>query len=228
MKKTAIIILSVLTPLLFSCTVDTYDLPSETLTGELVCADGTPLISEQPNGFKIRLNEVVNGTISDLPQDFWGKADGTFNNTKIFKGTYVVQPIEGAFFEVDPVEVDINGTTKLTFEVTPYLTIAADITTSGPDLIARYRVTKAAGAGKITTARLLLSKWNPNVGMNRIDNEAVRDLSGTDDSRVISTTYTDTILDCLEAGVTYYARVAVLASNTSGRYNLSEVVKLEM
>ena len=67
MKKTAIIILSVLTPLLFSCTVDTYDLPSETLTGELVCADGTPLISEQPNGFKIRLNEVVN-VPSALPQ----------------------------------------------------------------------------------------------------------------------------------------------------------------
>lgn len=117
---------------------------------------------------------------------------------------------------------------ELTFEVTPFVTIAASITASGPDLIAKYRITKAPGAGNITTARLLLSKWNPNVGMNRTDYEAVRDLSKTDDETVTSTTYTDSIRDCLEAGVTYYARVAVLSSNVAGRYNLSEVVKIEM
>lgn len=227
MKKIAILI-SALIPLLCSCTVDTYDTPSETLTGKLVCPDGSPLITEQPNGFKIRLNEVVGGKVTNLPQDFWGRADGTFTNTKIFKGTYVVQPIEGAFFAVDPVEVDIDGTMELTFEVTPFVTIAASITASGPDLIAKYRITKAPGAGNITTARLQLFKWNPNVGMNRTDYEAVRDLSKTDDATVTSTTYTDSIRDCLEAGVTYYARVAVLSSNVAGRYNLSEVVKIEM
>lgn len=227
MKKIAILI-SVLIPLLCSCTVDTYDSPSETLTGKLICKDGSPLITEQPNGFKVRLNEVVNGKITNLPQDFWGRADGTFTNTKIFKGTYVVQPIEGAFFNVDPVEVDIDGTMELTFEVTPFLTIAASITTSGPDIIAKYRITKAPGAGNITTARLLVSKWNPNVGMNRVDYEAVRDLGKIDDSIVTSTTYTESIRDCLETGVTYYARVAVLSSNVAGRYNFSEVVKIEM
>ena len=83
MKKIAILI-SALIPLLCSCTVDTYDTPSETLTGKLVCPDGSPLITEQPNGFKIRLNEVVGGNVTNLPQDFWGRADGTFTNTKIF------------------------------------------------------------------------------------------------------------------------------------------------
>ena len=157
-----------------------------------------------------------------------GKADGTFNNSKIFKGIYIVQPVEGAFFEVDPVEVEISGTTTLTFEVTPFLKILADISTSGPDLIGRYRIHKSEGAGKIMTARLLVSKWNPNVGMNRIDFEAVRDFSQIDDKKVVSTTYMDTILNCLEPGVTYYVRVAALAANTSGRYNLSEVIKLEI
>lgn len=214
--------------LLVSCNVDTYDVPSETLTGKLVLEDGSPLITEQPNGFRIKLNEIVNGKITDLPQYFWGKADGTFNNSKIFKGEYLVQPVEGAFFEVDPVEISISGKTELTFEVTPYLTIMADITNSGPDIVARYRIRKAPGAGKIVAARVLVSKWNPNVGMNHLDYEVVRSLSDTDDSVVTSTTYTDKILDCLEAGVTYYARVAALSTNTSGRYNLSEVITIEM
>ena len=225
--KRIILYLSVIA-LLFSCTVDTYDIPSETLTGKLVLEDGSPLITEQPNGFRIKLNEIVDGKMTDLPQYFWGKADGTFNNTKIFKGEYVVQPVEGAFFEVDPVEVVISGKTELSFQVTPYLTIMADITNSGPDIVARYRIRKAPGAGKIATARLLVSKWNPNVGMNHIDYEAVRSLADTDDEVIVNTTYTDKILDCLEAGVTYYARIAALSTNTSGRYNLSEVIKLEM
>ncbi len=125
-------------------------------------------------------------------------------------------------------EVEISGGTELTFEVTPNLTINASITTSGPDVIAKYRLSKAPGAGKITTVRLLVSKWNPNVGMNHLDRETVRDLSMVKDETVVTTTYTDSVLDCLEPGVTYYARVAALASNTSGRYNFSEVVKIEM
>ena len=227
MKK-ILLILGSLIPMLYACSVDTYETPSETLKGNLVCPDGSQLITEQPNGFKIRLNEVVNGKVTNIPQDFWGKADGSFNNTKIFKGTYTVQPIEGAFFSVDPVEVDIAGTTTLTFQVTPFVTISSDIKTSGSDIIARYRIAKDPKAGKITTARLLISKWNPNVGMNRMDYEAVRDLSSIDDDVIVSKTYTDSVLDCLKSGVTYYVRVAVLSANTAGRYNLSEVVKIEM
>ena len=226
MKKILLYLSALL--LLVSCNVDTYDIPSETLTGKLVLEDGSPFITEQPNGFRVKLNEIVNGEITNLPQYFWGKADGTFNNSKIFKGDYIVQPIDGAFFEIDPVEVTISGKTELTFEVTPFLTIMADITNSGPDVVARYRIRKAPGAGKITTARLLVSKWNPNVGMNHMDYEAVRSLADIDDSVVTSTTYTDKILDCLEAGVTYYVRIAALSTNTSGRYNLSEVITIEM
>ena len=210
------------------CRVDTYDLPSATLTGKLVLSDGSPLVTEQPNGFRIKLNEIVDGKVSEQSQYFWGKADGTFNNTKIFSGDYRVQPVEGAFFPVDPVEVRISGTTELEFEVTPYLIIVADISAVGHDLVARYRVRKSNGAGKITTARLIVSKWNPNVGMNRTDAEKVTDLSEVDDALITSTTYTDMILDYLEDGVTYYARVAVLSANTSGRYNLSAVTKIEM
>lgn len=227
MKKTLFAI-CILAAAVSACKVDTYPLPSETLTGRVECADGSAFLTEQPNGFRIRLDEVVDGKITNFPQYFWGKPDGSFRNTKIFKGTYVVQPVEGAFLAVDPVEVEISGETELVFQVTPNLTVNASITTSGPDIIAKYRISKATGAGKITTARLLVSKWNPNVGMNHLDRETVRDLSGVKDETIVATTYTDSVLDCLEPGVTYYVRIAALASNTSGRYNFSEVVKIEM
>ena len=228
MRMRKIILLFGALALLSACQPDTYPLPSETLTGKLILEDGSPLLTEQPNGFRIKLNEIVGGKITDMPQYFWGKADGTFNNTRIFKGEYIVQPVEGAFFPVDPVEIVISGRTELTFEVTPFLNIMADVANSGADLVVRYRIRKAPGAGKITMARVLVSKWNPNVGMNRIDTEVTRDLSGTDDDTIGKTTYTDRILDFLEDGVTYYVRVAALSTNTSGRYNFSETVQLEM
>jgi len=213
--------------LVASCKVDTYSLPDARLHGALVCDDGTNLITEQPNGFKIRLYEIVNGKKSTIPQDFWGKADGTFNNSKIFKGNYIVQPIEGAFFDVDPVEIRIEGDVTLNFDVTPFCTITANITSNGSDIIAKYKITKDPAAGKIETARLLITKWNPNVGMNYVDKEVVRDLSSVTDETIQKTTYSETVLDYVEEGVTYYARVAVLCSNTSGRYNMSEVIKIE-
>lgn len=211
-----------------SCKPDTYALPDGWLHGKLLTPDGGTLITEQPGGFQIRLNEIVKGEVSVLPQDFWGKADGTFNNTKIFKGSYIVQPINGAFLPVDPVEIDIDGNTEVDFEVIPNCTIEADVTNSGRDLVARYRITKDPSAGKISKARVLVSKWNPNVGMNHIDWEVVRELDGIDDKTVQKTTYTDTILDLFEAGVTYYVRIAALCDNQSGRYNFSETFVLEM
>src|SRR3546814_12018039 len=89
-----------------ACEVDTYDLPSETLTGRLVDTDGEPFVTEQPYGFKIRMLEDGASQF----YDFWGKEDGTFRNTKIFRAKYKIYPFDGAFFQVDPVERVIDGT----------------------------------------------------------------------------------------------------------------------
>lgn len=222
MKKISFI-LALVMPLMFgSCKLDTYDLPEETLQGTLTDPDGNPLITEQPNGFRIRLYEEG----SETPLDFWGRPDGTYRNTKLFKAVYRIEPIEGAFFPVDPVEKLVSGTVTVDFEVTPYVTVAAQIENVGANLQATYTIKKAAGAGKIQDARLLVTKWNPNVGMNYSDREVRRDLSGTDDAAIQAATYTDTVVDYLESGVTYYARIAVLAANSAGRYNFSAVHKI--
>ncbi len=205
-----------------SCEVDNYDAPGETLRGALTDNNGDPFITEQPNGFKIRI--IEDG--SSQPRDFWGKPDGTFLNTKIFKAKYKIIPIDGAFFPLDTVETEIKGETTVNFEITPYLTIDATITQAGNNIKAAYRINKAPGAGKIKTARLLVNKWDPNVGMNYSDKSMERDLSAIPDETIVGTEYTDEISDYLVSGVTYYARIAVLAENPVGRYNFSTVQKI--
>src|SRR3546814_1297995 len=106
-----------------ACEVDTYDLPSETLTGRLVDTDGEPFVTEQPYGFKIRMLEDGASQF----YDFWGKEDGTFRNTKIFRAKYKIYPFDGAFFQVDPVERVIDGTVNLVFEVIPFAKMDANI-----------------------------------------------------------------------------------------------------
>jgi len=205
-----------------ACSLDNYDLPQESIQGKLIDKNGDAFISEQPNGYKIQLYE------GDSPEKFtfWGKADGTYKNTKIFKGTYSIQPIEGAFFPVEPKTLNIIGNSTVDFEVVPFLYITATIINSNRDVKATYRITQSPGAGKIKMARLLVSKWNPNVGMNYLDFETTRALDGTSDTAITGTDYIDYVRDILVSGVTYYARVAVLAENTSGRYNFSSVSKI--
>lgn len=224
MKNITYCLLSVMV-LMTSCELfklDTYDIPGETLQGSLKDGEGNSFISEQPNGFKIRIIEEGSST----PRDFWGKDDGTFLNTKIFRGTYKVVPTDGAFFPVDTVTTEIGGVTTLNFEITPFLTIDATISAVGEDLKATYSIKQALGAGKIRNARLLVNKWNPNVGMNYNDKSMVRDLSGVVDATIVQTEYTDEIVGYLESGVTYYARVAVLSNNAIGKYNFSAVQKI--
>ena len=225
-KYIPLLLLLSLSGLFAGCKVDTYDLPAETIQGTLYDADGNPLITEQPNGFVIRLQEE--GASSYI--DFWGKPDGTYRNTKVFSGKYTVEPRDGAFFPVDPVELQIEGEVTLDFEVVPYLYLDnVSIKADEDDIVAAFSIRKSRpDAGKITMSRLLVSKWNPNVGMNHLDYEATIDLSGTDDADIQSRTYTLTVSDILESGVTYYARVAALATNSVGRYNFSPVVEIKV
>lgn len=223
MKRSTYFISLVLVFFLAACSkVDTYDIPKETLTGVLADADGNPFITEQPNGFRIKLIEQGSTT----PRDFWGMADGKFNNTKIFKGRYKIVPSDGAFFPVDTLEQEISGVTTINFEITPYLKIDASILQNGTNLKATYRITQAPGAGKIKNVRLLVNKWNPNVGMNFSEKSVVRDLSGVPDATIVQTDYIDQVTGYLESGITYYARVAVLSDNAMGKYNFSVVHKI--
>lgn len=116
--------------------IDNYDAPAETLQGEVVDAvTGDPVLTDQGSeGIRVRLTELSWGSNVTPNPDFYCMPDGTFQNTKLFKGNYNIR-IDGPFIPLireddrgvpladETQTTDINGVTKVRFEVQPFLKI---------------------------------------------------------------------------------------------------------
>ncbi|MCW5912085.1 MAG: DUF3823 domain-containing protein [Cyclobacteriaceae bacterium] len=139
MKKISIYTLLIAMFSLASCglfEIDNYDAPAETLQGEVVdIATGEPVFTDQGSeGIRVRLTELSWGDNVTPNPDLFCMPDGTFQNTKLFKGTYNVR-IDGPFIPLireddrgvpladETQTVDISGVTKVKFEVQPFLKV---------------------------------------------------------------------------------------------------------
>ena len=124
---------------LASCSMfdmDNADEPEETLVGEVVdAATGNRVLTDQGSeGIRVRITELSWGENVEHNPDFYCKPDGSFQNTKIFKGNYHID-VTGPFIPItrkdesgkvladDSKTMDIKGTTKVKFEVQPFLLI---------------------------------------------------------------------------------------------------------
>ncbi|WP_029906839.1 DUF3823 domain-containing protein [Prevotella sp. 10(H)] len=137
--------------------IDNYDEPKETLQGEVVdAATGKRVLTDQGReGTYIRLTELSWGENVQHNPDFNCMSDGTFQNTKLFKGTYHIDVI-GAFIPLlredangtpiadDTQTMEIKGVTKVKFEVQPFLNIewVGEPTISNGKVTAKIRVTR--------------------------------------------------------------------------------------
>ncbi len=116
--------------------LDNYDIPNETIRGEVVDAEtGEPVYTDQGSeGIRVRLTELSwDDNVTPNP-DFYCMPDGTFQNTKIFKGNYNVR-IDGPFIPLlreddrgvpladETQTVNIEGVTNIRFEVQPFLKV---------------------------------------------------------------------------------------------------------
>lgn len=137
--------------------LDNYDAPDKTLNVKVVdVATGNPVLTEtSSNGIRIRLLELSFGD-NVTPKDYYCSDDGTYHNTKIFKGNYNVRvdgpfiPIvretaDGEVLEDGSVTTDILGTTNIEFRVQPFLNveIVGDPVVSGGQITAQVKVTRA-------------------------------------------------------------------------------------
>lgn len=121
--------------------IDNYDLPQETITGEVVDAKtGEPVLTDQDSrGIVVKMLQLdwgdnVNVGANNNNPDILARPDGTFQNTKIFRGTYrvsVVGPFlpivreskNGVMFYNGSQELEIVGTKHVRFEVEPFLRV---------------------------------------------------------------------------------------------------------
>jgi hypothetical protein len=138
--------------------IDNKEVPAETIQGEVVDVEtGEPVLTDQGSeGIRVRLTEDSWGENVTTNPDFFCMPDGTFQNTKLFKGTYHIR-IDGPFIPLmredergvpladESQIVNISGVTKVKFEVQPFLKIEW---VDEPEVIngkvrAKVRVTRA-------------------------------------------------------------------------------------
>ncbi len=160
MKKLSIYTLLSVVMMLTSCDVfeiDNYDEPEETLWGEVVdVATGKRVLTDQGSeGIRVRLTELSWGDNVTHNPDFFCMPDGTFQNTKLFKGEYHIR-IDGPFIPLirensdgvpladESIITKIEGYKKVKFQVEPFLNveIVGDPQVSNGVIQAKVRVTR--------------------------------------------------------------------------------------
>lgn len=218
---------------ILSCETDEYDMPGETLTGSVIDVNtGEPIQTEQGSGIRVRLEET-SWSDDPVPTYFWVRQDGTFQNTKVFKGTYTVTPVDGPYFPIEGKTVEINGTVELTFEVEPFLNVEiTNLEQNGENAAVSFTISRSREAFKITDARVFVSNTQYVGNSTYLNNKAGQDLTPTvdlnniPDEEILSITHTLNVVG-MESGRTYYLRVGARTNdNIQKRYNYSEIIPL--
>jgi hypothetical protein len=159
--------------------LDNYDEPAETLQGEVVdVATGERVPTDQGSeGIRVRLTEL-SWTGVETPThnpDFFCMPDGSFQNTKLFKGSYNIR-IDGPFIPLvreddrgvpladETKTMDISGVTQVKFEVQPFLKIEwiGEPTVSNGRVTARVRVTRAVSEADFRAKIEPMGGYNAN------------------------------------------------------------------
>lgn len=154
--------------------LDNLDEPGETLQGEVVdVLTGDPVLTDQgAEGIRVRLRELSWSETAEF-QDFNCKPDGTFQNTKLFKGLYSIR-VDGPFIPIvrenaegvplvdESQKVVIKGVTKVKFEVQPFLNVewVGEPTVSNGRITAKVRVTRGVSNEDFKSKIEPLGAWN--------------------------------------------------------------------
>jgi hypothetical protein len=211
---------------------DNYDAPEASFEGNLVDQASKNNIQTATGNVTIRL-EQLNWSGTPAPQDIPVKMDGTFKNSKLFKGHYRVSIKGGAFWAMPPVELDIDKGTKYDFSLTPYLYITnfthkLDSTT----LTLRFNMqAPMAGMPSITEIQPYVNTTEmvgPGASIRDFSEvykvtveKEWADMSPADRSP-------EFVIPNLIRGRTFFVRVGVRFNNDDKSSNLSEIIKIEV
>ncbi len=214
-----------------ACTkTDNYDGPNASFQGNLVASTGGNLLTS--GGSTQIWMQQIGWTV---PQTIPSKFDGTFEDTKLFKGGYKVVPTGGAFWPVyDTITVNINNGTKHDFVVTPYIVIKNFTSTlTGTTLTLKFDIDAPVPAGMPT-----IKDIQPYVNTTRLvgTGASIRDFSDVNavtinkdfiDMTPAEKSMTLTVPNLLP-GRTFFVRVGVRLSDSFNSSNFSEIVQVNI
>lgn len=219
--------------------IDNFDAPGAKISGVIIDkTTGQNMMFDQGDTH-IRIWEKSYSTHPTY-QDLAVKADGTYNNSKLFSGTYDMLPVDGAYWPSDTtynVAIGKKGAVQ-NFEVTPYLHVVdftQELKGNELTLSCRLQAPVVANLPQVVEIRPFLSLNEHCGAANHID------YYYTDDYRVNIRKLWNKIGDeqgngletysvkmTVKPGYTYWCRMGVQVNNTYKNWNYSEVVKIEV
>lgn len=224
--------------LMTSCMdVDNFDEPGAHFTGRIIdSTTGENILADQGE-CRVRIWEK-SFSLNPGNQDIPVKQDGTFNNTKLFNGTYDIVP-EGAWWPADTIRLGIGKKTVTeNFEVTPYLKLFAfETKLEGDSLVMSCRLDapKKEGLPQIMEVRPFLS-LNQFCGAgncisqyyNSDHRESIMKtwdkIEKLDDNK--SKIYT--IKAKVKPGYVYFVRMGAKVRDTHEKFNYTEIKMVEI
>ena len=238
--------------LLSSCNYfeyDNYEAPNSGLEGTVVDRKtNEPLQAESANSYTVEYYELSweeAGHANTQSRFFWGKADGTFLNTKIFAGKYRITLKEGAFYAPEPEVVYLkeNRLTRLDYSVIPYARVNIDeITLTGSkqnNLEIKYTIEDTEkevntegldeGLYTLSEAQVFISSKSPNVGVNNSETKytirAKKEFERGDYEPGVPFQVVEKNVRNLDPGK-YWVRIGVRTANPQKRYNFSTIKEI--
>jgi hypothetical protein len=239
--------------------VDNWKGPEAGVTGRIIDSyTGQNLVMDH-NDWQIRIWERSwEGEAEVNNQSLAVKNDGTYNNDKLFAGTYDMLPYDGPFWPVDTIKgVVLNNGKKATqdFTVTPYLQVIdfeTKLTTmqyageTWPALTMRCRLRAPIREGlpNLYWVRPFISELknfcgnSNNIGINEYNNNVRIEINrswANDMSQRFGITEDTEVSGWyeispmpLKQGRTYYVRMGAAVNVLSQRYNYSPIVQIDV
>ena len=217
--------------------VDNWGGPNAKVHGRIIdSTTGENLLTSQGD-WGIRIWERTWTASAPTSQSLSVMQDGSYNNTKMFAGTYDMLPYGGAFWPVDTIKnVAFKSNTEQDFTVTPYLVIQGfEASLKGLKLTMNC-VLKAP----IRDGLPNLVEIKPFLSLNQFCGATnFIDLPDYTNQRIqINQSWIDKFGDvdtspvihigpiAVKPGYTYFVRIGANVNDANRKYNYSEIVKI--
>ena len=227
---------------------DNFAAPAASIHGNIIdVTTGQPLLTDNGD-VHVRIWEM-SYSAAPTPQDLNVKIDGSYENTKLFAGTYNMLPYDGSWWPCDTtydVPIGDNNNVAVDFQVMPYLkikdftcTLVESTDTAAMDTIVmsgRLFAPKTQGMPQVVSVRPFLSINHFCGGANHIDyyysNDFLYNLRtawanlGDMDTGEGKTVYT---FKCpVKRGYHYWCRMGANVNDTFQKYNYSDIIDIDV
>lgn len=223
--------------LMSSCMgIDNFDEPDCHFTGRIIdSTTGENILADQGE-CRVRIWEK-SFSLNPANQDIPVKQDGTFNNTKLFAGTYDVVP-EGAWWPADTIRIGIGRKAVEDFEVTPYLKLfdfKTELVGDSLELSCRLDAPVKEGLPQIMEVRPFFSLNQfcgaaNCIGQYNNNDHRVNIMKTWDKINKLEDGKSEvfSVKAKVKPGYIYFVRMGAKVRDTHEKFNYTEIVKVEI